>query len=187
MNLKKFEDIFKQGYIILYKHEETHWLKGWFSNRIVAKQKQLGFIDKHAQYTHAEICGGRIREGNNIVGYQSINVAPPKSRWIDLTKDHKGRYVTVLKHKEYTDEIRRHVAYASARLNNLAYDKRGILAFAISWIRQNNRLYFCSEHCITAIRVELPKTLGNTPADKIMPAHFFIFKHFEKIWEGRIE
>lgn len=183
-------DVFKSGYAIAYKHEETRWPKSFFGNQIVKKQLAVGFSAEHAQYSHVEICGGKIRDkAGRIVGIQSINVSPPKSRWIDITKVHKGRYVCVLKHKDYDKDptIRYQVAYASARLNNVAYDKRGILAFGLSWITQNNRLYFCSEHCSYAVRIELPRTFDIDPDDKITPAYFFLPHWWVKVWEGRIE
>ena len=179
---------FKMGDLIVYKHEDTHWFKGFFGNAIVRKQLNMGFIPAHAQYSHTEICGGGIYKDNQRVGIRSVRVALPRSKVVDILKAHKGRYITVFRHIGYkTDNTARYkVAYTSALLNNLAYDKRGVVAFTLSFIKQDNRLYFCSEHTAYALRSEFPKTFNNIPNAKIMPAHSFTEQRLEKVFECRL-
>lgn len=164
---------FKMGYIILYKPNG-----GKFGNLIVKKQLSRGFVPEHACYTHVEISGG---------GKHSINISPPISKLIVITKKHKGRYIRIMRYKNdrYEKKGRYKVAYFSATLCNKKYDIRGILSFLFKWVKQNNRLYFCSEGALWALQQEFPFALATTP-DKCMPAHFCLPRYFETVWEGQI-
>ena len=123
-------DRFKMGYVILYKTDGS-----FTNNQIVSRQLSAGFSPHDAQVTHSEISGG---------GKHSINISPPVSQLIDITKRHKGRYAYLLRYKneEYERALRYKVAYFSASLCNKGYDFSGILAFLLKWFKQNNRLYF---------------------------------------------
>jgi len=170
-------DIFKMGYIILYKND-----KSLFGNLIVKKQLLAGFNPEDAQYIHCEISGGEI---------YSINIAPPLSKLVKINEAHRGRYACLMRYKGYNEDGKRYkVAYFSAALcANKPYDVGGVLAFIsflAKWFRQNNRLYFCSEGCATALQMVYPQALGMTP-DKIMPANFLNPDDFELIWSGIID
>lgn len=166
-------DEFKMGYFILYRND-----KSFFSKGIIARQLAAGFSPEDAQYTHIEVSGGERH---------SINISPPTSRLIDITEHHKGRYVQLLrfKNEEYEKALRYKVAYFSASLCNKGYDIGGILAFLFKWVKQNNRLYFCSEGAAWALQMVFKDALGKTP-DKCMPADFLTPLYFEKVWEGEI-
>lgn len=170
-------DTFKMGDVILYKNDRS-----LFGNAIAKRQRLAGFSAEEAEYTHVEISGGEKH---------SINVSPPRSQLIDITKTHAGKYVKLMRfdNQEFNERLRYKVAYFSAALcANKPYDVAGILAFLSflsKWIKQNNRLYFCSEGALTAFQMVFSNLLGILPSD-CMPAHFFnvIFK---LAWEGVIE
>ncbi len=167
--------MFKMGYFILYRHDG----RGWFGNQIVKRQKEHGFDDEEAQYTHVEVSGG---------GIHSVNIAPPQSKFVEITKKHKGRHVCLMryKNKDYLKKGRYKVSYFSATLANKSYDIRGVLSFLIKWIKQDNRLFFCSEGATWALQKEFPQALNGLPPSDIMPADFFDHHDFEKVWEGDI-
>ena len=166
-------NLFKMGYIILYKSGQ-----GKFGRAIVNAQVKAGFNHDEAGYTLSEISGG---------GKHSVNIAPPLSKLVDITKTHKGRYVKLLRYKndEYQRRGRYKVAYFSATLNNVGYDIRGVLKFMFKWIGNNNRLFFCSEGVAYSLQKVYPNALGKKPA-KVMPAHFARSTEFETVWEGII-
>lgn len=167
-------EIIKRGYFILYRHE-----KGLFGNLIYKKQLEY-FSHEHAIYTHIEVSGG---------GEYSINIAPPRSKLVDITKKHKGRYIAIRRYKneDYEKGGRHAVGYFSAALcANIGYDFRGILAFMFKWISNNNRLYFCSEGSAKSLQMKYPSAFYGRKPDKIMPADFLASPEFETVWQGRI-
>ena len=168
-------DTFKMGYIILYKNEGNNL----FGKGIIAKQLAAGFSAEAAQYTHAEVSGG---------SEFSVNISPPVSKLINITKTHKGRYVCLMRYKNdvYEAKGRYKVAYFSATLANKMYDVKGILSFIFKWITHDNRLYFCSEGAAWALQKEFPEAFNGRTPNKIMPADFLNLFIFEKVWEGRI-
>ena len=121
-------DNFRMGYVLAYKSDGS-----LINRQIVKRQIGAGFSPEHSQITHVEISGG---------GADSIEIAPPISKRIKITKKHAGRYVYILrfKNKDYEKRGRYKVAYFSATLNNTGYDIAGILAFLYKWMKQNNRL-----------------------------------------------
>ncbi len=165
-------DKFRMGYFILYKSEGDFFGKG-----ITAKQLSAGFSVEDSQYVHIEVSGGETT---------SVNISPPISKLVDITQDHKGRTTKVVRFKntDYENRLRYKVAYFSATLCNKGYDFGGILAFLFKWIKQNNRLYFCSEGAAWALQKVFPGILGINPND-CMPARF-LGKEFELVWEGVI-
>lgn len=168
-------DNFKMGYIILYKNDGSK-----FGRLIEKRQLREGYILEHAVYTHSEVSGG---------GRHSINIAPPRSRLIDIIKVHKGRYARIMRYKneEYEKKGRYKVAYFSASLCNKGYDIRGVLSFIIKWIKQNNRLFFCSEGVAWSLQMEFPKALRGADPSSIPPAAFCNPNEFETVWEGKIK
>ena len=168
-------DIFKMGYIILYKRGAGFDV---FSKGIEAKQRMAGFSPEDSQFTHCEISGG---------GEHSINISPPLSKLVKITEAHKNRYVKLMRYKnaDYESHKRYKVAYFSASLCNKGYDFPGIFSFLFKWIKQNNRLYFCSEGAAWALRMCFPLALGPKDNSQIMPAHF-LGEEFSVVWEGEI-
>ena len=166
-------DIFKMGYFILYRND-----KSLFGNGIKAKQISAGFSEGDANYVHIECSGG---------GEHAINISPPISKLVKITEAHKGRYVKLVRFKnaDYEAGKRYKVAYFSAALCNKGYDIPGILSFLFKWIKQNNRLYFCSEGAAWALRMCFPIALGPKENSQIMPAHF-LGTEFDVVWEGII-
>jgi len=166
---------FKQGYILLYRNDNS-----LFGNAIVAKQQQAGFCIDASLFIHSEISGGEIH---------AVNIVPPLSKLVDITKAHKGRTVRVVRYRNasYESGKRYKVAYFSASLCNKGYDVGGILAFLFRWIKQSNRLVFCSEGVAWALQMVFPGALGGIAPDKVMPAHFTDKSEFETVWEGVIE
>ncbi len=172
--IQEIWDKFKMGYFILYKNTG-----GIFGDNIVKQQIAFGFSKEDSQYTHVEVSGGEVH---------SINIAPPTSKLVEINKAHKGEYACLVKFKnsDYEDRLRYKVAYFSATLCNRGYDFQGIFAFLFKWIKQNNRLWFCSEGAAWALQLVFPNALGKT-SDKCMPADFLNPLYFEVVWEGVIE
>lgn len=162
----------RMGYFLAYKNDG-----GFFSRNIVKKQLAAGFKEEHACVSHVEVSGG---------GPDSVNIYPPRAKLVDITKRHKGRYVYVLRYQslDYQNRGRYKVAYFSATRNNYGYDFRGILSFVFKWVKQNNRLWFCSEGALWALQKEYPNAFGIKP-ETCMPAHFM--KECGLVWEGKIE
>jgi hypothetical protein len=172
--MNKFDETkFKMGYFIQYFANE-----GKFSRLIMEKQLEKGFKDD-SDYTHVEVSGG---------GNHSINIAPPISKLVDITKKHKNRYARLIRYRNdnYEKKGRYKVAYFSATLNNTGYDIRGIARFMFKWIGHDNRLYFCSEGCLHSLQMVYPEAINYLLPEKCMPAHFSDPKYFEIVWEGRI-
>ena len=167
-------DKFRMGYFILYKTDNSLFSKG-----IVSKQLLAGFNEESAQFTHVEISGGE---------YHAVNISPPLSKLVKINEAHKGRFVRVVRYKneEYEKALRYKVAYFSATLCNKGYDIKGILAFLWKWVKQDNRLYFCSEGALWALKMVFPDALGVKP-EECMPAHFTFIDRFETVWEGTID
>ena len=167
-------EILKMGDVIQYRNDGSK-----FGNLIQKKQINEGFTLDHAQWTHVEISGG---------GKHSINISPPRSKLVDITKTHKGRYIRIVRYnnEEFKKGKRYKVAYFSASLCNRGYDFGGIFAFAFKWIRHSNRLYFCSEGCAESFKRVFPKIWGKKTPDKIYPADFNETNGFDTIWEGVI-
>lgn len=168
------KDLFRMGYFILYKNDGS-----LFGNAIVKRQLAAGFSPEEAQYTHVEVSGGEIH---------AVNISPPVSKLIVITEAHKGRQACLVrfKNEEYEKALRYKVAYFSATLCNKGYDVKGILAFIFKWIKQDNRLYFCSEGASWALRMVFLNVFGSLATDKIMPANFLTPLYFDKVWEGEI-
>jgi len=171
-------EIPKTGYVVAYRNNGSI-----FNNLIYKKQFAAGFLPKYAQYTHVEIVGIKHKD----VRY-SIHIVFPKVKLIDLHKDHRGRYVKILQYKDehYEQWGRAKIAWLHATKCNTRYDIFGVLAFMFKWVRQNNRLWFCSEGVAADFKEFYPRCFP-MPANKVMPAHFVASAQFEVVWEGTIE
>ena len=167
-------DIPRMGYFILYRHNGD-----MFGKAIEKRQILAGITSENAKYSHIEVSGG---------GEYSVNISPPVSKLVKITEVHKGRHIRIVRYKneDYEAKGRYKVAYFSATLCNKGYDIPGILSFLFRWIKQNNRLFFCSEGATWALQKEYPNAFGGIEPNKIMPAHFF-GKEFELVWDGKIE
>lgn len=173
-------DIPKMGYILLVRYNRDN--KNFFSERIYQQQRKFYDVE-HALYTHAEILGG---------GADSVCICFPKSQAIKIDKRYKGRYVKILRpvqsdFPEFEEKYRYKIAYFYARLNNLAYDCKGILSFLWKFITQNNRLFFCSEGVTWAYQKIYPCFLDGQRPDKIFPSHIAATNQLEVYWEGIIQ
>ena len=168
----------KMGYILGYGNDCSK-----YGNLIQKKQEACGFIPEHAKIVHIEVSGG---------GKDSVNINIPKSKHIDITKTHAGRFVRIMKPILPDEHLLEHpntygkIAYYSALACNLPYDIRGVLSFMFSWIKQNPRLPFCSEWAAWSIQQVYPAYFDYEKPSKIMPAHFCLSKWTEVIFEGII-
>ena len=173
MGVKFSLDNFRMGYVLAYRTDDS-----FFNQQIVKKQLKAGFSLKEAEVTHVEISGG---------GADSINISPPISKRIKITKKHAGRYVYVLRYKnnDYQKRGRYKIAYFSATLNNTGYDIAGILSFLYKWMKHANRLWFCSEGALWALQKVYPKVLDYMKPAECYPADYFS-DEFEIVWEGKI-
>lgn len=169
-------ELFRMGYIIQYKNSG-----GFIGNSIEKEQKRRGFNDRDASFTHVEISGG---------DQHSINIRPPKAIPIEITKAHAGRFIRLIKYKEYNDDpherLRIKVAYFSAQLCHRGYDWLGVIKFLIPFIYHKKFLFFCSEGVAWALKKVYPLALIGIPSYETMPADFSKKEEFEIVWEGYI-
>lgn len=171
---KDILDLFRMGYVLAYEKS------GLFGNLIEKRQLLAGFTPDQARFCHVEISGG---------GVHSVYIRPPMSKLVAITEAHNGQVVRVLRYKneDYECKGRYKVGYFSATLCNKPYDVKGILAFVFKWIKQSKGLAFCSEGCLSALRMEYPEIMPRIVPDKCFPAHFVASDEFETVWEGKIE
>jgi uncharacterized protein YycO len=164
----------RMGYFILFKNDGN-----WISNIIEKRQFAAGFNVDQACWTHVGTSGG---------GQWLVDIKPPRGVISDITKEHKGKYIRIVRFKnnDYETKGRYKVAFFAASKCNLPYDWKGVLAFIIKWFRQLKDFYFCSELAAWALLKEYPRTFGDLTPDKIMPAHFADESKFSTVWEGLI-
>lgn len=168
-------DLLKIGYFIQYRKTPRG---GFFGNQIERQQLKAGFPPEDAKFIHVEVSWG---------GLQAVSVSPPRTKIIDITKKHRGRYIRIIRYKKYKGPRERYrVALWSTSLNNLKYDWLGCLRFRIKWIFHRIGKFFCSENAAWALQKEYPEAGGGRPPDKWMPAHFSTPDEFEVDWEGCI-
>lgn len=169
-------DIPRMGYVLAYKSNG-----GFFSKRIVKVQLKAGLSKEHAQVTHIEISGG---------GPDSVFTVAPKSKRIDITKTHAGRYLYILRYKNehYEEKGRYKVAYFAATLCNLDYDVAGVIGFIswFRWIKHSVKLFFCSEGALWSFRRQYSKVMKHLKPQKCLPANFLSSDQFEIVWQGQI-
>ncbi len=96
-------DLFRPGDIIAVRSEG-----GLFGNNIEKKQARvrgknglLVFTPEQASYTHVEVI--IIRDTKEPDKFWSIRVAPPKSKLVDFPDYYKGKYVRIVRYKNYED------------------------------------------------------------------------------------
>ena len=173
-NIKFNLDIPKIGDFILYQKPKSDF----FGNQIKKEQLKKGFSPKKAEFTHIETSWG---------GPQAVSVVPPKTKIIDITKAHKGRYVRIVRYHKYKGNRERYrVALWSTSLANLGYDWFGVLKFRIRFLFHSRGKFFCSENAAWALTKEFEDAFGDLKPYQIMPAHF-LGEEFDLVWEGIIE
>ena len=173
-------DIPKMGYIMLTRYERNK-KKNFIQERIYKYQRKY-FKEKDALFTHVEVLGG---------GADSVRIFFPRTKAIKIDKVYKGTYVKILRPTEelcpdFQNKYRYKVAYFFARLNNLAYDTRGVLSFIIKFIKDSNRLFFCSEGVVWSYQKVYPDFLNGIAPDKVPPAMLSKYGRLEIVWEGYI-
>lgn len=162
----------RMGYFIVFKHS-----KGWIGNQIVKQQLKMLFSEEHAQYTHV---------GVSLGGPDFVEVAPPKTKVIDFTRKHKGRYCKIVKYNQADYHRNRYkVAVWAGTKNNALYDPLGVLRFKFWFMKQIKGWYFCSEHSLFSLQKAYPNALGIKPHE-CMPAHFLDEKYFTVVFEGLV-
>lgn len=165
------------GYLIQYRNPGRFF--DFFGNAIVKRQLMAGIDLIDACFVHIEISGGEE---------DSVNISPPISKRIDITKTHKGRFARLIRYKntEYEQGKRYKVAYFSAVLCNKPYDIKGILAFVIKWIKEDKNKPFCSEGALWSFRMVFSDIMDGMKLSECMPGHFSEKTGFETVWEGVI-
>lgn len=175
MSLVSFNlGLLKQGYIIRYKNDGSK-----FGRSIVKRQLAAGYSPEDACYTHVEVSGGE---------QHSVNISPPKAKFIDILKAHKEREIQILKYdnEDFANGKRYKVAYFSAVLCNKPYDIRGIFAFLFKWIKQDKNAYFCSEGVAWSFQMVFPDIFWGNDIDKMYPASFNLKYKFVEVCKTKI-
>jgi hypothetical protein len=170
----KFDvNFLKMGHGILYASDNS-----FFSKLIESHQRKSGIRERDAIWTHCEISGGQ---------QHSVNIKLPRATIADITKDHKGRYIRIVRYTSQDwDRLRYKLAYFSASLCNKRYDLRGLARFKLGLIGQNPGSFFCSEGFIWAHKMVFKELSGLVESDW-MPGNIAASDMFQKVWEGVIE
>ena len=182
--MSKFNlDLFRPGDGIVVRSEG-----GLFGNNIEKKQLKKGFSVEDAKFTHVEIMIAREVETPNK--FWSVRIAPPKAKLVNFPEFYKGRYIKVVRYKDYDNFNRlKDVAIWAATHVNVPYDIPGILSFISflrSWIKQHTSWWFCVESYIFAHQKVYPGAFDNLKPDKSMPAHALDSNYVDVIFEGFI-
>ena len=176
-------DLFRPGDGIVAKNEG-----GFFGNRIEKKQWKKGFTFEQAKFTHVEVM--IAREVETPDKFWSVRVAPPKAKLVNFPEFYKGKYIKVVRYKDYDSFTRlKDVAIWAATHVNVPYDIPGILSFLSflrGWIKQHTSWWFCVESYIFAHQKIYPGAFGNLKPEKSMPAHALLPEYTYVIWEGVI-
>lgn len=168
-------DLCKIGYILAVKKLP----KEFYGDAIEKIQLKKGYEKKDAEYTHVEILSG---------GNDSMRIMTPRAKPISLNDFYKGRYIKILKLKEYVPEkIRYKIALKYNLLCNKKYDKRGVLAFILPFIRQNPNKQFCSEGVCESYQHYVPEAFNNILPSRCFPATIVSDSNIDIHWEGKIE
>ena len=194
-------DYLKPGFFVVIKRPEK---SGFLYNQIEKAQLKAGYSKAASKYVHVSIIG---------VDCYIINTTPPRTKIADLFEVYKGRYIKILKYKEYKENDLKgyEVAFWAASTCNIRYDWIGLAAFKFPWLgkifkRLQKKWLFCSECAIWALQKVFPviKEKFNFKAskrtkpnkmffgdirispEKCMPGYFLNNKDFPVIWEGEI-
>ncbi len=171
-------DIPKIGYVMVVRYDNYNFI----SDTIYKQQKKRGFPEVASRYVHVAISSG---------GPHAVNIMPPRSRLIDITKVYKGKYVRFLKYKDKDEEFDKKNRYKIAVLynalcSNKKYDYTGVLSFIAGWIKQFSDRPFCSEGVTEAYQMIYPHLFYGKEPSFAMPADFLNEIWFDTVWEGYI-
>lgn len=173
-------DLFKPGDAILVKSEG-----GFFGNNIKKKQLRAGFTPEQASFTHIEVL--IIRDNKDPSKFWSNRVAPPKSKLVNFPEFYKGKYVKIVRYKDYDNfDKLKDVAIWAATHVNVPYDFPGILRFIFVWIKQHTSMWFCSENYIWSNQQVYLNSFDGLLPHKSMPAHGLLTQYTDIVWEGYI-
>lgn len=165
LDKKYLIELLQPGDIILYQGDDS------MCSRVIQKYQLWKFDVEHAQYTHVSV-GGR--------GGVIVDVAPPRVKIDNIFEKYVGRYVKVLRYREYQGDMKQgEVAFWSASNCNKNYDVWGIAAFKFPILYKlpiiKNRieyLNFCSDNGLWSIRQVFPDAMSSLDPNRCMPAHF---------------
>ena len=172
-------DLLKSGDELLVRNEGR-----FIGNQIERNQLKAGFSPEDSEYTHVEVLA--LRDRLDPSKFWSVCVAPPKTKLVNFPEYYKGRYVKIVRYKEYVCFGRlKDVAVWAVSHVNVPYDVRGVLRFIFVWIKQHTSKWFCSENGCWSLQQVYFKALKGMKPENSMPADFCC-KEFETIYEGRI-
>jgi hypothetical protein len=164
-------NLLRTGYFMLYKHQV-----GIFGDLIVKHQKEMGFPDELATFTHVDVLGPRE---------WAIRIMPPKAKVVNIRTTYKGVQAVMLEYDAQDFESKRDkVAWWAVSNNNKFYDLWGVAKFKLPFLFHKKDLPFCSENAVEALRMEYPDDLRLEEPYKIPPAG--IFKFCKVKWFGTI-
>jgi len=168
-------DIPKIGYILAVRRGK----KDFIGSQIERVQLKAGYKPEDACYTHTEISSG---------GPDSMRIMPPRAKAINIEKFYAGQYVKFLKLNDiYFDAYHRYkIALKYNLLCNKKYDYRGVLAFILSWIHQDQKKPFCAEGTAKAYQFYYPEFLKEYIPSRIFPATIVSCPMLEVHWQGFI-
>ena len=173
-------DLLKPGDGLLTRNEG-----GFFSNQIEKKQLRVGFNTEDSKFTHIEILA--IRDTKDPSKFWSVRIAPPRAKLVNFPEFYKGRYIKIIRYKEYENfDKLKDVALWAVSHCNVPYDFPGIFRFLFIWIKQHASKWFCSENFIWSYQQIYPKAFDGLLPHKSMPADSLNIKYSETVWEGRI-
>ena len=157
--------LFKSGDILLTRNEG-----GFFGNNIERAQLKAGFSPEDSRYTHIEILA--LRDTKDPSKFWSVRVAPPKTKLVNFPEFYKGKYIKIVRYKDYGNfDKLKDVAIWAVSHCNVPYDFPGIFRFLFVWIKQHSSLWFCSENFVWSFQqIYLMAFKGLLP-HKSMPAH----------------
>jgi hypothetical protein len=179
MAVKFDPDMFKMGYFIVYKGDNS-----LLARQIWLEQMEEGHNEDNARYSHVECSGGE---------FDSVSVNFPKAKLIDIRKIHGGSYVKLVKFNAPDYDIKRYkVAYFSMSDIGKTYAWWSLLWWTVKdWAIFRKFLkkrllpagIFCSFSCAKALDAEY--MMYKEPS-YYMPADFLDEKYFTVVWEGEI-
>ena len=179
--MKQFNlSLFRPGDGLLTRNEG-----GFFGNQIEKNQLRKGFSPENSKYTHIEVLV--LKDSLELPKFWSIRIAPPKSKLVNFPEFYKGRYVKIVRYKEYDNfDKLKDVAMWAATHVNVPYDFPGILKFVLVWVKQHASRWFCSENYIWSHQKVYRNAFGGLEPFKSMPAHGLDDEYVDVIWEGRL-
>lgn len=174
------KDILHMGHFVLFQNDGS-----WAGKQIVKEQKEEGYEDWQAQFTHTAVIGR---------GLEIIEATWPHSCVSNIVEKYPGRFVRICRfdYPDYETKHRYDVAWAAATRNNLPYGLVSILYWKLNdyfpWTHNflaKPQKPFCSYLAAWALIQVIPdaeKIIGKSAGD-FMPATF-ADRFFLPVWEG---